>query len=97
MQQTTTRPARAAQAALGALALTFLVVGLAHAQADPLGVSSIKDAVLATFKVLGAIGILWGFLRMMTGRHTMEGMVSIGVGALGIAKADTIASLLGLA
>ncbi len=98
MQQTPTKPASPAQVALAALALTLGTVAMAHAQgADPLGVSSIKDAVVATFKVLAALGILWGFLRMMTGRHTIEGLVTMAVGALGIAKADTIASLLGIA
>ncbi len=97
MQQTPTKPASLAQVALSALALTLCTVAMAHAQgADPLGVSSIKDAVVATFKVLAALGILWGFLRMMTGRHTMEGLVSIGVGALGIAKTDAIVALLGV-
>ncbi len=97
MQQTPTKPVSPAQIALAALALTLGTVAMAHAQgADPLGVSSIKDAVVATFKVLAALGILWGFLRMMTGRHTMEGLVSIGVGALGIAKTDAIVALLGV-
>ncbi len=97
MQQTPTKPASPAQIVLTALALTLGTVAMAHAQgADPLGVSSIKDAVVATFKVLAALGILWGFLRMMTGRHTMEGLVSIGVGALGIAKTDAIVALLGV-
>ena len=97
MQQTPNKPASPAQIALTALALILGTVAMAHAQgADPLGVSTIKDAVVATFKVLAGIGIIWGFLRMMTGRHTMEGMVSIGIGALGIAKADAIASLLGI-
>jgi len=97
MQQTPTKPTSPAQIALTALALTLGTVAMAHAQgADPLGVSSIKDAVVATFKVLAALGILWGFLRMMTGRHTMEGLVSIGVGALGIAKTDAIVALLGV-
>lgn len=97
MQQTPTKPASPAQIALTALALTLGTVAMAYAQgADPLGVSTIKDAVVATFKVLAGIGIIWGFLRMMTGRHTMEGMVSIGVGALGIAKSEAIASLLGI-
>ena len=79
-----------------ALALTVVAAGLAHAQSDPLGVSTVKDAVIATFKVLAGIGIVWGFLRMMSGRHTVEGLVTMAVGALGIAKADTIASLLGI-
>jgi protein-S-isoprenylcysteine O-methyltransferase Ste14 len=97
MQQTPTKPTSPGQIALTALVLTLGTVAMAHAQgADPLGVSSIKDAVVATFKVLAALGILWGFLRMMTGRHTMEGLVSIGVGALGIAKTDAIVALLGV-
>ena len=32
----------------------------------------------------------------MSGRNTAEGLVTLAVGALGIAKADTIVSLLGL-
>ena len=91
------KPASTARLLLTALALTFVVAGLAHAQgADPLGVSTVKDAVVATFKVIAGIGIVWGFLRMMGGRHTMEGLVTMAVGALGIAKADTIITLLGV-
>lgn len=91
------KPVSTAQIALTALAFTLAAVAAAHAQgADPLGVSTIKDAVVATFKVLAGIGIVWGFLRLMSGRHTVEGLVVMGVGALGIAKADAIASLLGV-
>lgn len=98
MQPIPVKPASTAQIALTALALTFLAVAVAHAQgADPLGVSTIKTSVVATFKVLAGIGIVWGFLRLMSGRHTVEGLVVMAVGALGIAKADTIASLLGVA
>ncbi len=98
MQQTHTKPATPVQIALTALVLTLGTVAMAHAQgADPLGVSTIKDAVVATFKVLAGIGIVFGFLRMMTGRHTMEGLVTIAIGALGIAKADAIIALLGVA
>ena len=98
MQQTPVKLANTAQLIFTALVLSFVATGLAHAQgADPLGVSGIKDAVIATFKVLAGIGIVWGFLRMMSGRHTIEGLVTMAVGALGIAKADTIASLLGIA
>ncbi len=97
MLQPPPKPASTARLMLATLALTFVAAGLAHAQgADPLGVSSVKDAVIATFKVLAAIGIVWGFLRMMSGRHTIEGLVTVAVGALGIAKADTIATLLGI-
>lgn len=97
MQPIPVKPASTAQTALTALALTLVTVAAAHAQgADPLGVSTIKDAVVATFKVLAGIGIVWGFLRLMSGRHTVEGLVVMAVGALGIAKADTIASLLGV-
>ena len=98
MQPIPVKPAGTAQIALTALALTLVTLAAAHAQsADPLGVSTIKDAVVATFKVLAGIGIVWGFLRLMSGRHTVEGLVTMGVGALGIAKADTLASLLGVA
>ena len=97
MQQTPVEPVSTIRVALAALVLTLAVVGLAHAQAaDPLGVSGIKDAVIATFKVLAGIGVVWGFLRLMSGRNTAEGLVTLAVGALGIAKADTIVSLLGL-
>ncbi len=97
MQTTTANTNRTVQIALTALALTIAVAGMAYAQgADPLGVTPVKDAVVATFKVLAAIGIVWGFLRMMGGRHTVEGLVTMAVGALGIAKADTIISLLGV-
>jgi len=49
MQQTPTKPVSPAQIALTALALTLGTVAMAHAQgADPLGVSSIKDAVVAS-------------------------------------------------
>ena len=96
MPQLPPKPASTVRLVFTALALTFVAAGLAHAQADPLGVSTIKDAVIATFKVLAGIGIVWGFLRMMSGRHTVEGLVTMAVGALGIAKADTIASLLGV-
>lgn len=98
MQQTRVKLGDTAQIALAALAFTLVAAGMAHAQgADPLGVSGIKDAVIATFKVLAGIGIVWGFLRLMSGRHTVEGLVTMAVGALGIAKADTIAGLLGVA
>ena len=97
MQQTPVEPVSTARAALAALVLTLAVVGLAHAQAaDPLGVSTLKDAVVATFKVLAGIGVVWGFLRLMSGRHTAEGLVTMAVGALGIAKGDVIVGLLGL-
>ena len=97
MQQTHVEPTNKAQAALAALVLTLAFVGMAHAQAaDPLGVSGVRDAVIATFRVLAGIGVVWGFLRLMSGRNTAEGLVTLAVGALGIAKADTIVSLLGL-
>ena len=97
MQQTPVEPINKVQAALAALVLTLAFVGMAHAQAaDPLGVSGVRDAVIATFRVLAGIGVVWGFLRLMSGRNTAEGLVTLAVGALGIAKADTIVSLLGL-
>ena len=97
MQQTPVEAVSKVRVAFAAFVLTLAVVGMAHAQAaDPLGVSGVRDAVIATFRVLAGIGVVWGFLRPMSGRNTAEGLVTLAVGALGIAKADTIVSLLGL-
>ena len=65
----------------------------------PLGVEETHPMLIAGvgLAVLLVLPIVWGFLRLMSGRHTVEGLVTMAVGALGIAKADTIASLLGVA
>lgn len=87
------------QTILTALALTLLLANGAMAQAaggDVLGVSTVRDAAIVVFKVLAVLGIGFGFIRLMSGRHTMEGLVTMGVGALGVAKTDAIAGLMGL-
>ena len=82
-----------------ALALTLLMTSGAMAQlagGDILGVTPVKDAAVVIFKVIAALGVLWGFMRLMSGRHTAEGLVVMAVGALGVAKGDTIATFMGL-
>ena len=88
----------AVQVAQAALAVAAIVAfaGPAHAQ-DVLGISTVREAVVTVFKAIAFLGIIWGFFRHMSGRHTVEGLVTMGVGALGVAKADAIAGLLGIA
>ena len=47
-------------------------------------------------KLIAAGGVGWGFLRLMSGRHTIEGLTMVGVGGLGLAKTQAIVGLLGL-
>ena len=93
------RPLTKTEAALVACWLTIFWASSAMAQgagADIIGATAIKDDAIVIFKVIGALGIAWGFMRLMSGRHTVEGLVTMGVGALGIAKTDAIAALMGL-
>lgn len=85
--------AQAQRTALAACAITIIAAGTALAQAvggDPLGASTIATAVTATIKVIAGIGVVYGFLRLMTGRHTIEGLTVIGVGALGVYRAEAL-------
>ncbi len=77
--------------------LSTAPVALALAQgADPLGAQNVANSAIATIKVIAALGVAWGFFRLFTGRHTIEGLTMIAVGALGIGKSTAIAGLLGL-
>ena len=88
------------QTALTALALTLLLTSGAIAQGfvggDIIGATPVKDAAIAVMKIVAFAGIAFGMVRLMSGRHTMEGLVTMGVGALGVAKTDAIAGLMGL-
>ena len=87
------------QAVLTALALTLLLTSGAIAQGvggDIIGATPVKDAAIAVMKIVAFAGIAFGMVRLMSGRHTMEGLVTMGVGALGVAKTDSIAGLMGL-
>ena len=81
--------------AVAVLSAAPVAVALAQG-ADPLGAQNVANSAIATIKVIAALGVAWGFFRLFTGRHTIEGLVMIAVGALGIGKSTAIAGLLGL-
>lgn len=83
------------QAIATALALTFAVSSAAFAQ-DIIGAQPVSQAAITTFKFIAAAGVGWGFLRLMSGRHTVEGLTVMGAGALGLAKTAAITAFLGL-
>lgn len=70
-------------------------IGPALAQ-DVIGAKPVSDAAIAMFKIVAVAAICFGFFRMMSGRHTIEGLVTVAVGALGIAKTDAVVALFGL-
>lgn len=78
-----------------AFALSLAVTGAALAQ-DVIGAQPVSQAAIATFKIIAAAGVGWGFLRLMGGRHTLEGLTVMGAGALGLAKTQAIVGFLGL-
>lgn len=82
-----------------ALATTALFVAAsafpAFAQ-DTIGITPVAAAAIQGFKLLGLIGIGYGFVRLMGGRHTIEGLVCMGAGGLGLAKSDAVAALFGI-
>jgi hypothetical protein len=78
-----------------AFALALAVTGAAVAQ-DVIGAQPVSTAAIATFKLIAAAGVGWGFLRLMSGRHTVEGLTVMGAGALGLAKTPAVVAFLGL-
>lgn len=82
------------QTIVTALALTFTLTTAAFAQ-DVIGAAAVSTAAQATMKVIAGAGVAWGFLRLMSGRHTVEGLTMLGTGALGLAKTSAIVGLLG--
>jgi hypothetical protein len=83
------------QTIVTALALTIALSTAAFAQ-DVIGATAVSTAAQATMKVIAGAGVAWGFLRLMSGRHTVEGLTMLGTGALGLAKTQAIVGLLGL-
>ena len=80
-------------AVLAVFALACISPALAQ---DVIGAKPVSDAAIAVFKVIAVAAICFGFFRMMSGRHTIEGLVTVAVGALGVAKTDAVVSLFGL-
>lgn len=78
-----------------ALALTFAVISVVIAQ-DVIGAAPVAQGAITTFKAIAVAGVGWGFLRLMSGRHTVEGLTVMGAGALGLAKTQAIVGFLGL-
>jgi uncharacterized protein (UPF0261 family) len=78
-----------------AMVLTAAAVGSALGQTDIIGVTPISQDAVVAIKAIAVGGICFGFLRMMSGRHTVEGLVEMGVGGLGIAKATAITAAFG--
>ena len=101
MRPEKTDPLSKSQAAVAAFALTLLSASAALAQAaggsDVIGVSPIVQIVIYTFKAIALAGIGYGFIRLFSGRHTVEGLVVMAVGGLGLAKIDAVAAAMGLA
>lgn len=91
MQDTRTRATL-----ISAAVMLMAQTGLAFAQgADTLGVTPVEQAAIATMKLIAIAAIGFGFMRLMSGRHTMEGLVTLGVGGLGLAKTTAITALFG--
>lgn len=91
MQDTRTRATL-----ISAAVMLMAQTGLALAQgADTLGVTPVEQASIATMKLIAIAAIGFGFMRLMSGRHTIEGLVTLGVGGLGLAKTTAITALFG--
>jgi len=79
-----------------ALLMTSGAIAQGVGGGDIIGATPVKDAFIAVCKIIAFGGIGWGFIRLVGGRHTMEGLVTMAAGGLGVAKVDAIAGLFGL-
>jgi hypothetical protein len=87
---------RALNTTATALVLAAAETSVALAQgADTLGITPVEQAAIAGMKLIAIAAIGWGFMRLMSGRHTVEGLVALGVGGLGLAKTSAITALFG--
>ena len=80
--------------ALAAMALCA-TASPAFAQ-DVIGVAPVATAFIDFLQIAAVAGICFGFAVLMTGRHTLSGLVTMAIGGLGIAKTTAIAGLFGL-
>jgi hypothetical protein len=78
-----------------AFVMTLVVTGAALEQ-DTIGVQPVSTSAIASMKLITAAGIAWSFLRLMSGRHTIEGLAMLGADGLGLAKTQAVVGLLGL-
>jgi hypothetical protein len=78
-----------------AMALPMAVTTSAFAQ-DVIGAAPVSQSAILTFKAIAVAGVGWGFLRLMSGRHTVEGLTVMAAGALGLAKTQAVVALLGI-
>jgi hypothetical protein len=76
-------------------ALPMAVTTSAFAQ-DVIGAAPVSQSAILTFKAIAVAGVGWGFLRLMSGRHTVEGLTVMAAGALGLAKTQAVVALLGI-
>jgi hypothetical protein len=63
---------------------------------DVIGAAPVSQSAILTFKAIAVAGVGWGFLRLMSGRHTVEGLTVMAAGALGLAKTQAVVALLGI-
>ena len=75
--------------------LPMAVTTSAFAQ-DVIGAAPVSQSAILTFKAIAVAGVGWGFLRLMSGRHTVEGLTVMAAGALGLAKTQAVVALLGI-
>ena len=74
----------------------LLSMATVPAFADVIGAQQVSDDVLTSIRVIAILGIAWGFIRLMSGRHTLEGLMTVAIGAAGVGKTQAIAGLVGL-
>jgi hypothetical protein len=85
--------AKRAAAVVAALPMTMATSAFAQ---DVIGAAPVSNSAIYTFKAIAVAGVGWGFLRLMSGRHTVEGLTVMAAGALGLAKTQAVVALLGI-
>lgn len=79
------------------IAVMFALMASAPAFAqDVIGITPISTVAITAMKLIAVVAIGWGFMRLLSGRHTVEGLVMMAVGCLGVGKTEVIASLFNL-
>lgn len=78
-----------------AIASVLAIPGLAPAQVIVDDLRTVSTAVLTGVKVVAVLFIIAAFAAFATGRHWAGGILAI-IGVIGMAKADQIATWLGI-